>query len=114
MAVLRLSESAAAGRSVEVTAQLLEPGETIRILGYPGVGGLTMTLTRGVYSGMVDHGSETYIKTDAAINEGSSDGAAFDEAGVFIGVPTAGIEDVGLLIPARVAERFLDRALSVP
>lgn len=112
LAVLQLNEPVSADRGIEVAAQQLEPGETIRILGYPDVGGLTMTLTRGVYSGMVDHGSERYIKTDADISEGNSGGAAFDEAGVFIGVPTAGVEEVGLLIPAGVAEQFLDRALA--
>ena len=111
LAVLQLSEPVSAGRGIEVAAQQLEPGETIRILGYPDVGGLTMTLTRGVYSGMVDYGSERYIKTDADISEGNSGGAAFDEAGVFIGVPTAGVEQVGLLIPAGTAEQFLDSAL---
>lgn len=112
LAVLQLSEPVSADRGVEVAAQQLEPGETIRILGYPDVGGLTMTLTRGVYSGMVDYGSERYIKTDADISEGSSGGAAFDEAGAFIGVPTAGVEQVGLLIPAGVADQFLERALA--
>lgn len=111
LAVLHLSRPVSADRSIEVAAQRLEPGETIRILGYPEVGGLTMTLTRGVYSGMVDYGSERYIKTDTDISEGSSGGAGFDEAGVFIGVPIAGVEQVGLLIPAGVAEQFLDRVL---
>ena len=111
LAVLQLEAPVSADRSVWVAAQQLEPGESIRILGYPGAGGLTMTLTRGSYSGMIDYEGEAYIKTDADISEGNSGGAAFDEAGVFIGVPTAGIEQVGLLIPAGVAERFLDRAL---
>ena len=111
LALLRLYESAPADWGIEVAAQRLEPGEAVRILGYPDAGGLTMTLTRGAYSGMVDHGSQTYIKTDAAISEGNSGGAAFDEAGVFIGVPTAGVDEVGLLIPAGVAEGFLDAAV---
>lgn len=111
LAVLRLEAPVSADRSVRVAAQHLDPGESIRILGYPGAGGLTMTLTRGSYSGMIDHEGESYIKTDADISEGNSGGAAFDEAGVFVGVPTAGIGQVGLLIPAGVAERFLDQAL---
>ena len=111
LAVLQLEAPVSADRSVRVAAQQLEPGESIRILGYPGAGGLTMTLTRGSYSGMIDHEGEAYIKTDADISEGNSGGAAFDEAGLFIGVPTAGIEQVGLLIPAGVAEQFLNRAL---
>ena len=112
LALLELRSPAPSARSVEVSAQRLDPGEDIRILGYPGVGGLTMTLTRGSYSGMIDEGGETYIKTDADISEGNSGGAAFDEAGVFIGVPTAGIGEVGLLIPAELAEQFLNRALN--
>ena len=111
LALLRLYESAPVNRGIEVAAQRMEPGEAVRILGYPDAGGLTMTLTRGAYSGIVDHGSQTYIKTDAALSEGNSGGAAFDEAGVFIGIPTAGIDKVGLLIPAGVAERFLVKAL---
>lgn len=111
LALLALRRPAPASRSVGVAAQRLAPGEDIRILGYPGAGGLTMTLTRGSYSGMFDHLGETYIKTDADISEGNSGGAAFNEAGVFIGVPTAGIEQVGLLIPAEAAEKFLNRAL---
>lgn len=108
LAILELGYPIPAERSVSVTAQRLVPGEAIRILGFPGVGGVTMTLTRGVYSGMVDLGAERYIKTDADISEGSSGGAAFDEAGVFVGVPTAGVEQVGLLIPSGVAEQFLE------
>lgn len=111
LAVLQLEAPVSVDRSIRIAAQQLEPGESIRILGYPGAGGLTMTLTRGSYSGMIDHEGEAYIKTDADISEGNSGGAAFDEAGVFVGVPTAGIEQVGLLIPAGVAEQFLNRAL---
>lgn len=111
LAVLQLEAPVSADRSIRIAAQQLKPGESIRILGYPGAGGLTMTLTRGSYSGMIDHEGEAYIKTDADISEGNSGGAAFDEAGVFVGVPTAGIEQVGLLVPAGVAEQFLNRAL---
>lgn len=111
LAVLELSRPEAAGGGIEIAVQSLEPGETITILGYPGDGGLTMTLTQGVYSGMSQFEGQSYIKTDADISPGSSGGAAFDEAGVFIGVPTAGVEEVGLLIPAGMADLFLDRAL---
>ncbi len=109
LAVLQLSTPVSSDRSITVTAQELEPGEAIRILGYPGVGGLTMTLTRGAYSGMVTHEGETYIKTDADMSEGSSGGAAFDESGILIGIPTGGIEEVGLLIPTGTAEKFLEQ-----
>ncbi len=111
LAVLRLENAALADKSIGVTAQELEPGEDIRILGYPDDGGMTMTLTRGSYSGRYNYEGESYLKTDTDISGGNSGGAAFDEQGVFIGVPTAGIGEVGLLIPAAAAERFLAGAL---
>ena len=72
-----------------------------------------MTLTRGVYSGM----SFGFVKTDSDISPGNSGGAAFDENGDFVGVPTAGslpdlergTTSIGLLIPAAEAARFLAR-----
>lgn len=111
LAVLRLENTALADKTIEVTAQQLAPGEDIRILGYPDDGGMTMTLTRGAYSGRFNYEGVSYLKTDTDISVGNSGGAAFDEAGVFIGVPTAVLGGVGLLIPAEEAERFLAPAL---
>lgn len=111
LAVLRLENAALADKTIEVTAQQLAPGEDIRILGYPDDGGMTMTLTRGAYSGRFNYEGVSYLKTDTDISVGNSGGAAFDEAGVFIGVPTAVLGGVGMLIPAEAAERFLARAL---
>ena len=112
LAVLKLRERHPSVKSIKVTSQHPEPGRDITILGYPGDGGMTMTLVKGVYSGMVDMRDEPYIKTDADISRGHSGGAAFDEAGVFIGVPTAGVREVGLLVPARSAMLFLERFLA--
>jgi S1-C subfamily serine protease len=68
----------------------LEFGDDLFILGFPGSGGTTITVTSGIYSGMaLDWGVEFY-KTDAIINHGNSGGAAFDANWNFIGVPTAG------------------------
>ena len=82
------------------------------ILGFPGAGWDTMTLTRGAYSGMVEWGDHAYIKTDADSSGGNSGGAAFDGQGNFVGVPSASSlsdksTDVSLLIPASEAARFL-------
>jgi len=114
LAVLRLDR--ASGRpAIPVAAQSLDPGEEIVTFGYPGTGMGTMTLTRGVYSGVVESGAHDYIKTDADISPGNSGGAAFDGRGNFVGVPTAGslpergFTEVGLLIPAAEAARFLAR-----
>ncbi len=108
LAVLKLDRRSDR-RAVPVAARRLEPGETIVTMGFPGTGGGTITLTRGVYSG-TDGG---YIKTDTDISPGNSGGAAFDEQGVLVGVPTGGSHpdrgstELGLLIPAEDAARFL-------
>jgi len=73
--------------------QLL-PGDTITIVGYPGISGSTVTFTAGLMSGWLgedfESGGKQWIKTDAKISHGNSGGGAFDENGFLIGVPTAG------------------------
>ena len=69
----------------------LSLGETIMILGYPGIGGDTITLTRGEVSGFTAeeaYGNRAYIKTSGTIAGGNSGGLAVNERGELIGVPT--------------------------
>jgi putative serine protease PepD len=64
--------------------------DDLRILGYPGTGGETLTATRGQVSGFAEDsniGERSIIKTDATISGGSSGGMAVDHAGRLIGVP---------------------------
>jgi len=66
-------------------------GDNIRILGYPGIGGDTITFTNGVVSGFTSERSvegRAWIKTDATIAGGNSGGLAVDARGRLIGVPT--------------------------
>ncbi|MDO8616875.1 MAG: serine protease [Dehalococcoidia bacterium] len=66
-------------------------GDSIRILGYPGIGGETITFTNGVVSGFTAErsvGGRAWIKTDATIAGGNSGGLAVDPNGRLIGVPT--------------------------
>lgn len=66
-------------------------GDDINIFGYPGIGGETVTFTRGVVSGFSLDAAITgpaWIKTDASISGGNSGGTAVDEQGKLIGVPT--------------------------
>jgi S1-C subfamily serine protease len=66
-------------------------GDDINIFGYPGIGGETVTFTRGVVSGFSLDAAITgpaWIKTDASISGGNSGGTAVDEEGKLIGVPT--------------------------
>lgn len=69
----------------------LELGTAIRILGFPGIGGETITLTSGEVAGFVSEPGikgRAFIKTSATIAGGNSGGMAIDEGGVLIGVPT--------------------------
>jgi S1-C subfamily serine protease len=70
----------------------LEIGDELSIFGYPGIGDDTITLTEGKVSGFIEEEGIKYrrawIKTDASISGGNSGGAAVDENGKLVGVPT--------------------------
>ena len=68
----------------------LHIGDAITILGFPDVGGATVTLSRGAVAGFHPDGgiARGWIKTDAEISPGNSGGVAINEAGKLIGVPT--------------------------
>ncbi|WP_420643927.1 S1C family serine protease [Candidatus Leptofilum sp.] len=73
-------------------------GEEIRILGYPGAGGETITFTRGNVAGFESQnrvGDRAWIKTDATISPGNSGGLGVNSAGQIIGVPSFGQEAIG-------------------
>ncbi len=95
----------------------LQIGDPIYVLGFPGLGGDTITYTEGTVSGYLDEdrdGQEEWIKTDAEVNHGNSGGLAVDDFGAFIGVPTAGLTDVetagkiSLIRPGDLALRYYD------
>jgi serine protease Do len=84
-------------------SETLELGDLIQILGYPGIGGETITFTEGVVSGFTrEQGVEgrAYVKTDATIAGGNSGGLGANQDCSIIGVPT----QVGY----GGAERFAD------
>ncbi|MCP4087485.1 MAG: trypsin-like serine protease [Actinomycetia bacterium] len=69
----------------------VEIGDTIRILGFPAIGGETITFTQGAVSGFTLDATvdgRAWIKTDATISGGNSGGIAVDVDGFLIGVPT--------------------------
>ena len=69
----------------------IEIGDQLRILGYPGIGGETITFTEGAVSGFTQErnvAGRAWIKTDATIAGGNSGGMGVDDAGLLIGVPT--------------------------
>jgi len=69
----------------------LKLGDVITILGYPGIGGETITLTTGNVGGFTAqryYGDRAYIKTAAVISGGTSGGMALDSQGYMVAVPT--------------------------
>ena len=93
-------------------------GDTIIIIGFPGLGGSSLTVTRGIHSGISrftdDPGS--FIKTDTEINRGNRGGTAINAIGELIGIPTAGRIDreapgkIGLVRPIDEARPLIDKA----
>jgi len=72
-------------------SDLLELGDVVQVLGYPGIGGETITFTEGSVSGFTrERGVDgrAWIKTDATIAGGNSGGLASGVGGRIIGVPT--------------------------
>lgn len=63
-------------------------GEEIFVVGFPGIGGSSITVSKGIVSGYTRENGISWIKTDASISGGSSGGAAFNSKGELIGIPT--------------------------
>ena len=68
----------------------IQIGDEVTIIGFPGLGEGTVTLTKGSVGGFVDDSTSvgTWIKTDAEINPGNSGGMAINKDGQVIGIPT--------------------------
>ena len=98
----------------------LLPGDPLAVIGFPGLGGSTVTFTDGVVSGFLDENEDgvyEWIKTDTEVNPGNSGGLAIDQQGDFIGVPTAGYSrsdvagKISLIRPGVLALDYYDRAI---
>lgn len=96
-------------------------GDELSVIGFPGLGGDTVTFTQGKVAGFLDednNGVFEWIKTDAEVNHGNSGGLAIDEMGRMVGVPTAGYSDVeaagkiSLVRPINLALPLLRSALA--
>jgi S1-C subfamily serine protease len=95
-------------------SDLVELGGTLRIFGYPGIGGETITFTTGAVSGFTSErgiDGRAWIKTDATIAGGNSGGMAVDDQGRLIGIPTlasAGAEQENIVDCRPVADTNRD------
>lgn len=79
-----------------------EVGEDIFVIGFPSIGGSTITVSKGVVSGFTTDVGVTWVKTDASISGGNSGGAAVNVKGLMIGVPTmASASEDGEVVDCR-------------
>ncbi len=63
-------------------------GDHLSVLGYPAVGGNTLTVTDGIISGFETDSGFQFIKTSAKIDHGNSGGIAIEDNGCVLGIPT--------------------------
>jgi S1-C subfamily serine protease len=74
-------------RPLQIRYDRLKLGDEVSVFGFPGIGGDTLTLTKGIISGFdSDYG---FYKVSAAINKGNSGGPVLDAQGRLIGIATA-------------------------
>jgi len=117
----------ASRKPIKFSTSLPKLGDKLTILGYPGIGGSTITLTSGDFSGIDKSEAFEYLKTTANMNPGVSGGAAFNAKGELVGIPTAGRgaeiacenrsdcvangSTIGLLRPVALAQEVLAKAI---
>lgn len=85
----------------------VELGDELRVIGYPAVGGETITFTEGTVSGFVSLpgvGDRSWLKTDATISGGNSGGLAVDADGRIVGIPTIVGTGTGQITDCRVVQ----------
>jgi S1-C subfamily serine protease len=76
----------------------LSPGQRLWVLGYPDVGGGSLTILQGLVEGFTSEDGtlgKDYIKTDAALSHGNSGGPVVDDAGDLVGIATAQRRRIG-------------------
>ncbi|MBX3054477.1 MAG: trypsin-like peptidase domain-containing protein [Caldilineaceae bacterium] len=122
LALLRITglledESAPLPENLGLTAidigdsQALQIGDEIDAFGFPSIGGDTVTFTSGIVSGFEDEDDDGYaewLKVDLNINHGNSGGLATNSAGEFVGVPTQGRQDLGMIGFVRDGNMAID------
>lgn len=75
------------------TSDSTSVNDEVTALGYPSIGGDTITITRGVVSGKEDKHNKSWLKTDAVMSYGSSGGAAIDSNAGIIGITSSSHSD---------------------
>lgn len=92
-------------------------GEKISILGFPEIGGETITNTEGQISGYEKQEGITYLKTDATISAGNSGGTAKNMSGELIGIPSylrSNISSISYVLPLAEIEEWIKESILFP
>ena len=77
--------------------------EDLYIIGFPSIGGDSVTFSRGIVGGFTQEGGIRWIKTDAQVSGGNSGGPAFNSRGELIGVLTkATSSSSGNIVDCRI------------
>ncbi len=63
-------------------------GDELTAIGFPAIGGESVTVTKGEISGFSNYGGVRWIKSSISISGGNSGGGAFNLNGELVGVPT--------------------------
>jgi S1-C subfamily serine protease len=94
----------------------LHAGDPLTVVGFPGIGGDTISLSSGRVSGFLSDdriGTRAWIKTDAIVSGGNSGGLAANDAGELIGIPTRAPSDTGgysLVRPIALVKPLIEGA----
>ncbi|MCK9186561.1 S1C family serine protease, partial [Candidatus Gracilibacteria bacterium] len=125
LALLRMSPTDARGNTVTFDFNLPYKnsgnpavGDSLTAIGFPDIGGKTITYTTGVVSGFLQEYGVNYMKTDAVISFGNSGGTTVDENGNFVGVPTLGVSSdslssLGYLLPVKDFVTWIDQKIGL-
>lgn len=85
--------------------------EKVNVVGFPGIGGKTITSTQGQISGYEEKEGTKFLKIDAKIDQGNSGGTVKDEKGNFVGIPSflkSNYDTLGYIIPLDVVQDFIN------
>lgn len=90
LAVIKMvSPSGVTLSPVPIREKLLPLDTKIRVIGYPGVGGDTITVNEGIISGIDRRYGTPFYKVSAQISPGNSGGPMVDEDGKLVGIASA-------------------------
>lgn len=85
--------------------------EEVNVIGFPGIGGKTLTSTQGQISGYEEKEGTKFLKIDAKIDQGNSGGTVKNSRGKFVGVPSflkSNYETLGYIIPLDAVQDFIE------